>query len=823
MTEINDNLDFLQGGGEMGALTRAKDWSATSIGLPRLWPQSLRTTLSIILNSKFPKFLWWGQELLCFYNDAYRPSLGENGKHPVILGIPADQAWPEIWSIIKPLIDKVLATGEATFSEDQLIPIYRNGKLEDVYWTFGYSPVNDESGKPAGVFVTCSETTEKITTLRRIAESEERFRTMAESSEILIAVSDETGNVTYYNKAWTKLTGRPSTEFLKLGWVDLVHPDDIDMYVNKYREAFGRKGSFSGEFRIRNKDGDYSWLLANCPPRFREDGSFAGYISSSIDITDLRRSGEALQESENRLNIVIEASELGTWELNVKTSEVKYSPRYLQILGYEKDAKIKHKQIISHLHPDDLPIREAAFSEAFETAYLLYETRIIWNDKSIHWIEERGKVFYDASGMPEKIMGTIRDITSDKIHQQKLEESEKRFRNLVMFSPVPNAILKGVDHIVEIANSALLNTIWRKKESEVTGKKIFDLFPELLKQKYAALLEEVYTTGKVHSEYESLMTVNGNDGERSFYLDYEYAPVYEADNTISGIKITAIDVTEKVEARKKIEESENKLRILSNSLEKQVQERTLELEQKNSDLEKMNKELQSFAYISSHDLQEPLRKIQTFATRLIEKEFDNLSEKGKDHFKRMQVAAERMQTLIDDLLAYSRTNITGRNFERINLGKIIEEVKDDLQESIEEKHAVIEATELCDVTIIPFQFRQLIQNLISNSLKFTLPGQVPHIIIRSTIIDTLPIKEIKNPVAKLYCHITVSDSGIGFEQQYAKKIFDLFQRLHSKTEFPGTGIGLAIVKKIVDNHNGYITATGENNKGATFEIYVPVV
>lgn len=159
----------------MGALIRGKDWTQTPIGDPEHWPQSLLTTLSIILNSKFPMFLFWGPELTCFYNDAYRPSLGKDGKHPYILGIGGKAAWPEIWDIIKPLIDTVLSGGEANWSEDQLIPIFRNNKIENVYWTFSYSPVMDESGKRAGVFVTCSETTDKVINLRLLEESKTNY------------------------------------------------------------------------------------------------------------------------------------------------------------------------------------------------------------------------------------------------------------------------------------------------------------------------------------------------------------------------------------------------------------------------------------------------------------------------------------------------------------------------------------------------------------------------------------------------------------------------------------------------------------------------
>jgi light-regulated signal transduction histidine kinase (bacteriophytochrome) len=235
----------------------------------------------------------------------------------------------------------------------------------------------------------------------------------------------------------------------------------------------------------------------------------------------------------------------------------------------------------------------------------------------------------------------------------------------------------------------------------------------------------------------------------------------------------------------------------------------------------MNKELQSFAYISSHDLQEPLRKIQTFSSQLLEKEYDHLSDKGKEKFIRMQVAANRMQTLIDDLLAYSRTNTTERVFEKTDLNKIIEEVKEDLKEDLKQAHALIETSNMCEVKIIPFQFRQLLYNLISNSIKFSKEKDHPHIKIESEIDSGKKFNIDKLSKEVTYCHISISDNGIGFEPQYSEKIFEVFQRLHGKHEYSGTGIGLAIVKKIVENHNGVVTASGELNKGATFDIYIP--
>lgn len=233
-----------------------------------------------------------------------------------------------------------------------------------------------------------------------------------------------------------------------------------------------------------------------------------------------------------------------------------------------------------------------------------------------------------------------------------------------------------------------------------------------------------------------------------------------------------------------------------------------------------NKELESFAFISSHDLQEPLRKIQTFSSRILEEESQNLSEKGNYHFERIRHSALRMQTLIQDLLAYSRTTASERKFEKSNLNTIVQEVMETLNEELLEKEAVIELFNLGEVNIIAFQFRQLLQNLITNSLKFSKPDTKPYITIKGNYIkyvDSITFFQI--PVD--HYHIEYRDYGIGFDSDYKDKIFELFQKLHKKEDFAGTGIGLTIVKKIVNNHNGFITAQAQLGKGAQFDIYIP--
>ncbi|CAD0006021.1 PAS domain S-box protein [Flavobacterium chungangense] len=1336
----NKEYYFLQGGGEMGELIRNKDWSKTPLGTPDIWPQSLRTSLGIILNSKFPMFLWWGDELTCFYNDAYRPSLGNEGKHPEILGQKAEDAWPEIWPIIYPLIQQVLAGEGSTWSENQLIPIYRNGKIEDVYWTFSYSPVHDESGKIAGVMVICSETTENIHSLKKleesnnrylnniiqaptamcvfrgknhvveivndmmleiwgksknevinkpifeglpeakgqglesvldkvyetgekfvanehpvnlprnakiettyinfvyealkeadgtisgivaiaievteqiisrskIEESEHKIRALVENAPFAIAVytgeemiielanesiiniwgkgNDVIGksfmdllpeltnqlvfeqikNVyrtgqpfhtentpldllvdgnwgTYYfnyqftplydlkgniygvmntgldltdlnlakkrieeseenlrsmvlqspigicvldaatlvteivNDSFIEIAGKPYDEIAgKYYWdafaevksyyeeaLKNVVNNGIPFYINEVEMILVRYGKEETIYvtfvyaPLKNIEGEVKkvaiWVLDNTPqvkarreieeankqfrntvkqapvgitilrgqehivemaneaylklvdrdeasfigrplfdslpevketvsslldavlntgipyhgnevpvplkrqgiedvcyfdflyhPLKEEDGKISGIIVTVTEVTEKVEAKNEIEQNEQRLNIIVEASELGTWELNVKTKELIYSNRYLEIIGgYKEYVELTHEQLLKHVHRDDLHIREKAFKHAIASGHLYYEARVIWTDGSVHWVEAKGKVFYDADNKLERLLGTARDITELKKHQQELEESEQKFRLLASSMPqhiwtsdtdghlnycnksvytysglTPKQIAEeGWLQIVHPDERAESSKVWM--ESIATGKdflfehrfkrhdgvyrwqlsraspqidengkiqmwvgtstdiedqktftneleklvkertKELSLINESLRkseERYHLMVEEVQDYAILYLNHEGIVEnwnigaekIKGYKAEqiigKSFSIFYTeedrknnlpnkllqlarergkavqegwrirkdrslfwssavITAIHNKKGEVIGFSKVTHDLTEKKKA-------EDKLKL-----------NALELEQKNIELEQMNKELQSFAYISSHDLQEPLRKIQTFATQIIDRESDNLSDVGKDKFQRMQNAAKRMQTLINDLLAYSRTNVQERIFEKTDLSAIIDEVKEDLREELELHHAVIEKGKTYVIDVIPFQFRQLLYNLVSNSLKFSKPELPASIKVNSKIIKGVTLTH-KNVVPDIdYCHISISDNGIGFDQQYSAKIFEVFQRLHGKMEYTGTGIGLAIVKKIVENHNGFITASGEQNKGATFDIYIPV-
>ena len=296
------------------------------------------------------------------------------------------------------------------------------------------------------------------------------------------------------------------------------------------------------------------------------------------------------------------------------------------------------------------------------------------------------------------------------------------------------------------------------------------------------------------------------------------------DNT-PVLSITLTDLTIQNENREELKEKAKQLEQKNTELKtviKKLAVQNKKKEKKTIELTAANKDLTTFTYVSSHDLQEPLRKIQNFVTCILLEE-GNLSETSRDYFLRMRTSAKRMQELIDDLLTYSRSKDNKQNFENTDLNTILNDVKNDFEETLQEKEATIKVSDLCEIPVIRTQFRQVIQNLISNSLKFS-KAHTPLQIRISSKIEQRSRKNDKIAASKIkYCHLTYTDNGIGFDPQYNERIFEVFQRLHSQEEYSGTGIGLAICKRIIENHNGTITATGEPGKGARFDLFIPSI
>jgi signal transduction histidine kinase len=262
----------------------------------------------------------------------------------------------------------------------------------------------------------------------------------------------------------------------------------------------------------------------------------------------------------------------------------------------------------------------------------------------------------------------------------------------------------------------------------------------------------------------------------------------------------------------------NELAKANLELEEKVNARTLVLLQYSEELQRSNRELEEFAFVASHDLQEPLRKIRAFGDRLQQKFSAELGESGADYVARMQAASGRMSVLIDDLLSFSRVTTKQRPFESVDLNKVMREVMNDLDYAIDESEAQLHIDPLPTLDADASQIAQVFMNLISNSLKFHAPNTRPIITVTCEI-------NVASPLAnddQLWCCLRFADQGIGFETQYAERVFSLFQRLHGRDEYSGTGIGLALCRKIIERHGGTISAQSSLDEGALFIIYLPM-
>jgi len=524
---------FITGDGEMSNLIRNFDWSKTPVGEITVWPQSLLTTLNIMLNSRFPMFLFWGPELICFYNDAYRPSLGNDGKHPHILGSRGEDYWQEIWPVIKPLIDQVLAGGESTWSEDQLIPIYRNGKMEDVYWTFSFSAVNDESGEPFGVFVTCNETTDKVNIRKELEENEEKLRIALEGGEL--------GTFDFYpekNKlewsAKTKelfgLSSEAETDYAT--YLQALYPEDRQnsKAITEQQMLLQNGGFYELEYRtIGITDGKQRWLRSKGKATYNSDGTPVRYTGVIQDITKRKKAEEALvtafhqvEESEKRFRNSVEQAPLGITIFRGPQFIVEMAnDTYLQLIDRPKSDFIG-KPLFESL-PEVQKTMEPLLTDVLKTGNPFYAAEFPVN---LYRYGKKGELSYfnliyhplkDEDGKISGVMVVATEVTNLVKAKHALAESEKQFRSLVMQSPIAMCIVTGKDHIIEMANKVMIEKLWRKEENEIIGKKILDVFPELKEQKYPELLQKVYDSGITHNEKESLAYVAGDDGIKKFY------------------------------------------------------------------------------------------------------------------------------------------------------------------------------------------------------------------------------------------------------------------------------------------------------------------
>lgn len=893
---------FLRGNGEMATLMQKKDWSSSALGTPDEWPQTLKTSLALILSTRFPKFIFWGRNLICFYNDAYRPSLGSSGKHPDLIGKPAKEGWPEIYDFITNLTEPIFNGGEALLFENQLVPIERNGKMEDVYWTYCYSPIIDEEGNVAGVMVTAQETTETVVLLDKLEKSNSLFQNMIVQAPTAICVLEGTdyklkiSNDAYLSiiaKTREEAIGKPLFELLpevkeqispllkemieskqpfygNEYLVPLVREGKLtDAYFNfVYQPVFLEDGSFSaimvvatevtGHVEARNKleaekerlrlstestvtatwdinlDKDYfyhspsltsifgyeskqllsledikshvseadrlaiasevmknfklqrnlnfvipitdakgnnKWLRVSGNVILKDNGEPLRLLGVLSDVTETFAQKKLNEDIINKLNIALQASDLGIFELDLDTKKVEHSSRIAEMFGYSDDEKIGLDIVKNHLLPEFNDVRHEAFAKAIDTGLLHFDCKIKKKDNTYAWLQLYGKISYNNNtGKPEKIVGTIRDISESKSFQATIEESERNYRFLADFMP----------QFIWRADKSGSLFYWNKSVYEYTGLTYEQMMgepgwlsvvhPDEAEKNVQVWLKSIETGQPFLFEHR----FKGMNGEYRWQLS-RAIPVKNKFGEIESWIGTSTDI----EDIKKAEEQKN-----------------------------------DFIKMANHELKTPVTIIKGYVQMLNKTHGNSDDPVLSTSLSTINSQVNKLNKLISDLLDITRMETGQMPLHKDNhpIGDIVKSGIDDMV-AASESHKINyhdNGYGNVEVYIDKDRISQIISNLLTNAIKYS-PGK------DAVFVElTMDKQEII---------VSVTDKGIGMDKEQIEHIFKRFYRVPGEAEktFPGFGIGLYIVSELLERHKGNIWVESEKGKGSTFYFSLPIV
>jgi PAS domain S-box-containing protein len=598
------------------------------------------------------------------------------------------------------------------------------------------------------------------------------------------------------------------------------HPDDRQMVHNLVEEAISNRKPMDFYYRIILSGGKLKYLHAK--GNFQSDGSGnpITYMGTVQDVTQEKQAETELAASQTFNRKVADLTPSIITVHNVRTQAYIYLNRgFKTILGYDSQELLNEgvEFFMKIVHPDDLQQLIEKNNKALEFANTEgqlsndeiitdFKYRIRHKNGHYLWFQTHGTVFSrNRDFQVEEVLNISFDVTEQEnniiqLNQQNLELAKNEVRYHKMTELVEDYAILLLSKEGYIEN-------WNRGAEKIKGYKAEEIIGKHFRIFYTAADQQSGLPEKLiqKAAREGKATHEGWRARKNGEVFWGYIVITalkDENNEIFGFSKVTRDLTEKRETDLKLQRFAENLQI------------------KNRALEQMNKELESFTYVASHDLQEPLRKIKTFANFILSNDRDNFSATSLDYFNRVLSATDRMQNLIESLLQLSRISSTEPVFEESNLNQVLEESRKDLQETILEKHATIESDQLPTLLVNPLQIQQVFYNILGNSLKYTSNGKPVHIRITAEKLDNFKIENIKD--SKESWRISIQDNGIGFEQQYAKRIFEPFQRLHGKLEYPGTGIGLAICKKIVQYHGGSIEASGIPGQGARFDIFLPV-
>ncbi len=676
------------------------------------------------------------------------------------------------------------------------------------------APMFDEAnGAYLGCLGMLMDITERKQTEQTLRESEELFRLIQQATHDAIWDWDMISDHLVWNENLQCHFGyrADEIEFTLHWWSERIHPEDRErVFASMQKAIYGGGRYWSDEYRflygpLKQSSGgeQYSTVLDRGYVVHNDRGQPIRMIGSLLDITERKRVEKALEESEERFRLMANSSPSIIWTSDQSGQCDFFSKAGLEFTGCSPEEALENRWT-TNVHPEDQALAAQTYQTAFSQRQAFeLEYRLKHHSGEYRWVLDKGTPCYADNGEFMGFIGSCLEIHDRKITEVVLEESE-RFVVSVFNSLDAQVAIIDEEGCIIAANEGLKHCV-----------------RDYLGVDLDKVIGVNYLTHCISNIYDKELALKTATGIRDVIdgLEPRFAveiPVKKDERTC-WYYLQATRFAGEGPTRVVLHHEDISQRVAA---ERQLKRLAQQLMQS-------NRELQNFATIASHDLQEPLRKVMTFSGRVKANCKDKIDTADYNYLERMEASAHRMQDLVNGLLEFSRLTTRPMSFTLLDLNQVIQEVLGDLEMSIEETGAEITVSPLPVVEADRTQMRQLFQNLVSNALKFRKPDQAPVIHIQSTVVEHLA----KDPQVPMEYHdkiqepcyqITVQDNGIGFNVRQTEKIFSPFQRLHGVHQYYGTGMGLAICRKIVERHGGAIYAESQQNQGSLFTVLVPV-
>jgi PAS domain S-box-containing protein len=796
----------------MGVIVHATDVTqlkATEISL-RISELRFR---SLVEEAPVATCLFTGRELtIALANERMLKVWGKDGS---VIGLGLLDALPELkGQPFLEILDNVYTTGEAFHDNAAEAQLVVGGALQTFYFNYTYKPLLDEKGDVYGIMNMAVDVTEQVLLQHELKESESRFRAMLEQAPVaMLMLRGDNLVLEMANEAMLEMMGRdasvigkPMLEFMP----ELEGQEVLDIMRRVYRTGVPHHIYDSPVTLVKNGKVHEGYYSVSYVP-VKENNKTTGVLEVALDVTERYHTQQQLENSRNELLASFNDAPVAIALIGADpdlTFRIA-NPMYAALVGRPQEA-ILNKPLFVALPEikgqgfDDILREVLATGKPFISNE--HPADIVLDGKSKRLILNfTYQPMRDERGIITGILAVLIDVTEQVVSRQKIESKEKELRDLITASPIGICVVSGSPVMVEEVNDRF-ELISGKTREQFMGAPYWTVLEEAAPF-FEHILDQVFATGVKFTTGETEVALLRNGITENVYLTFEYIPVKDTSDRVTKVIVMAVEVTHQVEIRRAIEAA--------------VTARTKELAELNITLKRSNEELEQFAYIASHDLQEPVRKISTFSL-LLEQSLPDLPEKSKMYFQKIYNSTDRMVKLIRDVLAYSQVYREEEGFVKVDLNDVFTTLENDFELQISQTKATLAVSTLPVISGVPSQLTQLFGNLLSNSLKYIKPGVDPVITI-SVKTATAGKVALRSSLVqdREYHHITFSDNGIGFEQQHADTIFKIFQRLHAKDQFAGTGIGLSIVRKIVQQHSGHISAEPGKNGGAVFNILLP--